>query len=160
MRPVFAGVVGTVDAERTEAVRRGIEAARIAGRDGDIDLREILRQALVSGCHVLPPSVDLNKPPAVPLTSTRCCPPMGLRGPPTWMRRSRRDWRIDLDVGGAGVLVFVETTFARSGRRRWNGKAALFIGAVGMAEHGGEDSIGIAGSTASAGICWPSRRPR
>src|ERR1035438_5371699 len=51
---------------------------------------------------------------------------------------------IDLYIGGAGVLVFVEDFLPGLAAIESLEKAALFIGAVGMAEHGGEDSIGIA----------------
>ena len=51
---------------------------------------------------------------------------------------------IDLDVGGAGVLVFVDDLLPGLAAIGGAEKAALFIRAVGMAEHGGEDSIGIA----------------
>src|ERR1039458_4925940 len=43
--PVFAGVVGTIDAHRAARCDRGVEAARVAGRDGHVSLCD-LRKAL------------------------------------------------------------------------------------------------------------------
>ena len=69
--PVGAGVVGSVDTALLGRIHQRVHAARIAGRDGDADAAQAFGGTVgsppVSGCQVLPPSVDLNSPLPGPL---------------------------------------------------------------------------------------------
>ena len=75
---------------------------------------------------------------------SRCHIPRTLAGFP---KRRIQDvgigW-IDGDVGSAGILVLVEDFLPVLAAVGGDKDAALFVGTVGMAQHGGEEMVGIA----------------
>ncbi len=142
--PGFAGVVGAINAEFVRSCGNGcVKAVRIAGRDRDINLSKIFRQAIgqptpraaiiggleQSAVRAVEVVVILPRPFAS--FPHRSVNDVGIRG-------------IDIDIRAAGVLILGDHFLPRLPAVNGAIDSALGTRSVRMPEHGSENPIWIA----------------
>src|SRR6185312_3051373 len=160
-RPALPAVVGAVEAE---AGRRGVvarvggadfdeQAARAAGRDGNVYLRQVRRQP---GGELLPgvTAVDRLVQPAHVLVLVLVLP----RPEPRLPQPGIDDVRvggIDSDRRAAGVGIAGQNPLPADAAIERAVDAALGIGTVGVAEHRGEQAVRLLGIHGELGDLLP-----
>ena len=122
-----------------------VHAAGIGGRDRDADAAEAVRDGWESGGELLPgvAAVGGFEKTAAGAGPRAVFPGALARGPQHGVDGARVGG-IEREVDRAGVFVFVEHLLPGVAAIGGAEDAALGVGAVGVAEHGREEAIGIA----------------
>ena len=144
-RPMFAGVVGAIDADSVGSGDGGVEAVGIARRDGDVGLYEAIGAGRNAVGERTPGGAAVGGfEHAAAGTGPRAVFPGTLARFPERGVDGIGMGGIDLDFAGAGVFVLAEDLFECPAAIGGAIEAALGIRSVRVAEHGDEELVGIA----------------
>ena len=145
--PVGAGIVGAVDAAGFAArFDEGVHAIGVAGRDGDADASEAaLREGGKAASERVPGGAAVGgfEEAAVGAGEGAVLPGTLLRLPEDGVD-GLGIARVEGEVDGAGAFVLVEHLLPGLAAVGGAEDAALGVGAVGVAEGGDEEAVGIA----------------
>src|SRR5579871_2529131 len=143
--PTFAGVVGAVQAAELGGIDQGVNAARVVGGNADADAAELLFRRGQAAGELVPGGAAVG---GLEQAAARALPgavlPRALPRRPEHGVDRFRGGRVEGQGDGAGVLVLVQHLLpgrAAVGRAE---DAALGVGAVGVAEDGDEEAVGVA----------------
>ena len=140
--PVFAGVIGTVDAHFASGGDGGVQAARVAGRDGHVCLLHFGKALgqLAPGLAAVGGFEDAAVRAGVLVAEF----PRAFAGFPQRGVEDIGIGRVHGDVGRAGVLVDVKHFPPVLAAVGGGEDAALLVRAIGMPQHGGEQAVRVA----------------
>src|SRR6185437_9758954 len=142
--PSLAGIVRAIDLYRAVFCRsnRSVDAIWVGGSDGQVRLRDSsghIDRKLLPGLAEIVRAVDA---PAIPIPGSVL--PRPFAGLPQCGVHELRVRRIDLEIGAAGVLVFVQDLLEGLSAIAGAEDAAFCIGAVGMPNDCYQQQVGIA----------------
>ena len=145
LRPAFAGIVGSIHPDRSRCRANGcVEPARIAGRNRNMNLREILRQSFRQRMPCVAIVGGLEQPAAGAIELVVVLPRPFARFPQGCVDNVRVGG-IDRYVGAAGALILRDDSLPRPAAIGRTINPSLIIGPIRMPEHGCENTVGIAG---------------